>query len=153
MRRSISVGLAAIALAFGAANTASADPLADGYAAYERAEYPVALRIWERLAKKGVRAAQINLGLMYQFGPGVPQNYTEAAKWFRLAAEQGDADGQNMLGLLYHEGHGVPQNYAEGNRGTTTGTQVAGSPNAGGQTGDGNNRACANQAGRRRALT
>ena len=40
-----------------------------------------------------------------------------------------------------------------GNRGTTTGTQVAGSPNAGGQTGDGNNRACANQAGRRRALT
>ncbi len=39
------------------------------------------------------------------------------------------------------------------NRGTTTGTQVAGSPNAGGQTGDGNNRACANQAGRRRALT
>ena len=41
----------------------------------------------------------------------------------------------------------------KGNRGTTTGTQVAGSPNAGGQTGDGNNRACANQAGRRRALT
>ena len=64
MRRSISVGLVAIALAFGAANTASADPLADAYAAYERADYPVALRIWESLAKKGVRAAQINLGLM-----------------------------------------------------------------------------------------
>ena len=44
-------------------------------------------------------------------------------------------------------------NRLHGNRGTTTGTQVAGSPNAGGQTGDGNNRACANQAGRRRALT
>jgi len=32
---------------------------------------------------------QFNLGLMYFQGEGVPQDYTEAAKWYRLAAEQG----------------------------------------------------------------
>jgi TPR repeat protein len=113
MRRSISVGLVAIALAFGAANTASADPFSDGYAAYERADYPVALRIWEPLAKKGNCAAQSLLGDMHYYGHGVPQNYTEAAKWYRLAAEQGQAEAQFNLGMMHDQGQGVPQNYAE----------------------------------------
>ena len=41
---------------------------------------------------------------MYTFGQGVPQNYTEAAKWYRLAAEQGNAQAQYNLGFLYAEG-------------------------------------------------
>ena len=40
-------------------------------------------------------------------------NYTEAAKWFRKAAEQGHAGAQYNLGLCYANGEGVPQNYAE----------------------------------------
>ena len=43
----------------------------------------------------------------------VPQNYAEAAKWYRKAAEQGDALAQLSLGSLYEQGQGVPQNYAE----------------------------------------
>jgi len=46
------------------------------------------------------------------FSRGVPQDYTEAAKWFRKAADQGNADAQYGLGLLYFKGLGVPQNYA-----------------------------------------
>ena len=42
----------------------------------------------------------------------MPQDYTEAAKWFRKAADQGNADAQYGLGLLYFKGLGVPQNYA-----------------------------------------
>ena len=30
---------------------------------------------------------------MYAKGQGVPQDYAEALKWYRLAAAQGDADG------------------------------------------------------------
>ncbi|MFP6745782.1 MAG: hypothetical protein VCB77_11420 [Alphaproteobacteria bacterium] len=39
-------------------------------------------------------------------------DYTEAAKWYRLAAEQGNAEGQRRLGTLYAEGQGVPQDLA-----------------------------------------
>ena len=44
---------------------------------------------------------------------GVPQNYAEGVKWYRLAAEQGIAVAQAILGLMYDTSQGVPQNYAE----------------------------------------
>ena len=47
---------------------------------------------------------------MYNDGRGVPQNYAEAVKWYRLAAEQGYASAQNNLGVMYNDGRGVPQN-------------------------------------------
>ncbi|MBE0616885.1 MAG: sel1 repeat family protein [Proteobacteria bacterium] len=45
-------------------------------------------------AKQGDAGAQYNLGLLYANGQGVPQNYTEAANWYRKAAEQGNASAQ-----------------------------------------------------------
>jgi TPR repeat protein len=56
--------------------------------------------------------AQTNLGFMYSTGRGVAQNFTEAVKWYRLAAEQGHAQGQNNLGSKYDKGEGVAQDYA-----------------------------------------
>ena len=64
-------------------------------------------------AKQGDADAQNNLGLMYVKGNGVPQDYYEAAKWFRKAAEQGHADAQNNLGFMYQNGEGVTQDYAK----------------------------------------
>jgi hypothetical protein len=46
-------------------------------------------------------------------GAGVPQDYAQAALWYRKAAEQGDAEAQWSLGGLYLGGHGVPRDYAE----------------------------------------
>ena len=43
----------------------------------------------------------------------MPQDYAEAVKWYRKAAEQGYADAQYNLGSCYYNGKGVPQNYAE----------------------------------------
>ena len=43
----------------------------------------------------------------------MPQDYAEAVKGYRLAAEQGHARAQNNLGVMYEFGDGVPQNYAE----------------------------------------
>ena len=50
---------------------------------------------------------------MYANGEGVPQDYAEAVRWYRLAAEQGNASAQHNLGLMYANGEGVPQDYAE----------------------------------------
>jgi TPR repeat protein len=50
---------------------------------------------------------------MYAQGKGVPQNYAEAARWWRPLAEQGDANAQAGLGQLYANGKGVPENDAE----------------------------------------
>jgi TPR repeat protein len=65
------------------------------------------------LAEQGDAFAQYNLALIYSKGQGVPQDYAEAAKWYRKAAEQGDADAQYNLALFYYNGQGVPQDYAE----------------------------------------
>jgi len=82
-----------------------------GLAAFERGDYAVAFNEWRPLAEQGYVGAQTNLGWMYESGQGVPQDDTEAVRWYRLAAEQGDAAAQLSLGLRYTNGRGVPQDY------------------------------------------
>ena len=41
------------------------------------------------------------------------QDYAEAVKWYRLAAEQGDSAAQYNLAVMYNNGEGVLQDYAE----------------------------------------
>ena len=60
-------------------------------------------------AVHGKAEAQCSLGLMYEMGEGLPQDYAQAAFWFRKAAEQGDPYAQWKLGNLYSDGKGVPQ--------------------------------------------
>lgn len=48
---------------------------------------------------------------MYEEGRGTPQDYAEAAKWYRKAAEQGNEAAQWDLGALYAKGQGVTQDY------------------------------------------
>ena len=43
----------------------------------------------------------------------MPQDYAEAVKWYRLAADQGLSNAQLDLGNIYYYGKGVPQDYAE----------------------------------------
>ena len=57
--------------------------------------------------------AQDALGTLYAKGRGVPQDFVEAAVWYRKAAEQGDEYAQYTLGRLYKKGRGVPQDFAE----------------------------------------
>jgi uncharacterized protein len=77
-------------------------------------------------AEQGYAEAQFNLGVRYDNGQGVPQDYKEAAKWWIKAAEQGDARAQSSLGVMYAKGEGVPQDYvrayAWGNVGSANGS-------------------------------
>ena len=65
----------------------------------------------KRLAEGGAKVAQGSLGLMYEYGRGVPEDDKEAVKWYRLAAEQGNAEAQGNLGLMYAQGQGVIKDY------------------------------------------
>jgi hypothetical protein len=66
-----------------------------------------------KAAEQGDAEAQWRLGLMYEFGEGVAQDYAEARRWYRKAAEQGNADAQNSLGINYTTGYGVPKDLTE----------------------------------------
>jgi TPR repeat protein len=48
---------------------------------------------------------------MYYIGAGIPRNFSEAARWFRAAADAGDPVAQHDLGVLYFKGLGVPLDY------------------------------------------
>ena len=62
-----------------------------------------------KAATWGDPAAQCRLGELYLYGFNVTKiDYTEAAKWFRLAAEQGFARAKSKLGLMNELGQGLP---------------------------------------------
>ena len=48
---------------------------------------------------------------MYINGLGFPQDYAEAAKWYRMGADQGNSTAQMNLGIMYFDGTGVIQDY------------------------------------------
>jgi TPR repeat protein len=64
-------------------------------------------------AEHGDAAAALSLAHMNYYGQGVPQNYAEAARWYRSAADLGNAKSQFSLGYIYYYGQGVPQDYSE----------------------------------------
>ena len=61
------------------------------------------------LAEQGHARAQNGLGVMYDRGLGVTQDYAEAMKWYRRAAEQGYVGAQLETGLIYSHGLDAPQ--------------------------------------------
>ena len=56
---------------------------------------------------------QYNLGVLYDEGRDVKQDYSKAAYWYGKAAEQGYASAQFNLGTLYYNGQGVVQDYSK----------------------------------------
>jgi hypothetical protein len=87
--------------------------LNEGGRAYRQGDYATAYAEFFPLAVAGNASAQYNLGKMYADGKGVPQDFAQAAQWFRQAADQGVEDAQYYLGNLYALGQGVPQDFAQ----------------------------------------
>jgi uncharacterized protein len=87
----------------------AADTLEEAVAAYRKADYTTALRIYRSMADQGLAVAQFNVGLMYDNGQGISKDEVQAMKWYRLAADQGRPDAQYQLGHLYYK----QDNYAE----------------------------------------
>jgi uncharacterized protein len=84
-----------------------------GLDAYQKGDYVSAAKEWRPLAEDGSAAAQLNIGLLYLDGHGVPQDYNEAAMWLRRSAEQDNTEAQHELGALYGSGKGVKRDYVQ----------------------------------------
>ena len=92
---------------------AHAETFEKGKDAYLNKDYARALEILKPLAEQGNSQAQITMGLMHDYGHGVPRDPTQSIKWYRMAAEQGVPLVQHDLGVKYFQGQGVEQNYKE----------------------------------------
>ena len=56
------------------------------------------------------------LGELFYLGQGTPQDYSEAVRWSRKAANRGLVGAQAWMGTLYFRGHGVPKDFSEAMR-------------------------------------
>ena len=125
LTRALRVAVGVLLLLLSVATLAEAASLRQGMTAFNRRDYGAASRILIPLAERGDAAAQSYLGFMFETGRGVPQNYTEAAMWYRRAAEQGDSLAQYSLGLLYDKGFGVPRDVVEAGKWLNLATAAA----------------------------
>ncbi len=80
-------------------------------------------------AEKGDAESQFDLGrALYRGDYGVAEDYAEAVKWYRKAAEQNKAKAQFNLGLCYAKGEGVAKDYVEGQKLTRDFKAALGAP-------------------------
>jgi TPR repeat protein len=86
------------------------DIKAEAYRSYKQKQFEKAAKLYQQCANMGDDDCQLALGVMYEFGEGVPKNDSQAVAWYRKAAEQGNPIGQKTLGLMYELGKGVPEN-------------------------------------------
>ena len=84
------------------------------FGAYQRGLYLTAFR--EATARidrnRSDAAAMTLLGELFNQGLGVRQDSTEAAEWYRLAAERGEPHAMATLGLMAADGRGVKRDTA-----------------------------------------
>jgi len=64
-------------------------------------------------AEDGIGTIKVLIGDAYYYGHGVSRDYTQAARWYRRAAENSNAMAQSTLGDIYYYGRGVPQDFVE----------------------------------------
>lgn len=95
--------LAGVDNAHGKKEAPTSKSLKDANAAFNRFDYRTAMDIYHSLAEQGDAAAQNNLGVMYEYGYGVLPDDSEAAKWYRKAADQGDSRAHKNFELLAAE--------------------------------------------------
>ena len=67
----------------------------------------------KQLAQQGETTAQVEMGLIFQYGQaGVAKDHEKALTWFCRAAYQGSAFGQKNLGWMFLIGQGVERDEA-----------------------------------------
>ncbi|WP_426208627.1 sel1 repeat family protein [Massilia sp. TWP1-3-3] len=88
MSRPFRIALFCLACAVG--GHASADELVDANAALQQKNYPVALKLFGKLASDNNHEAQLRLGEMYWYGEGAPLDRAKGDALFAQAAAGGD---------------------------------------------------------------
>jgi TPR repeat protein len=84
-----------------------------GLQAFRNKDFKKAFTEFLPLAQRGDRVSQFYLGVLYNHGTGVEQNWTKAVQYYRLSAEQGYAKAQCNLGTMLGQGAGAPKDPVE----------------------------------------
>ena len=78
-----------------------------GSAAYNRGDYPEAIKQWIPLSNQGNADAHYGLARVYYGGKGVLRDFKVALRYFRKAAVQNHVPSQWMIAEMYRQGQGV----------------------------------------------
>lgn len=93
MKRLLLLAMTALLLSVGMTWAGSSE---DFDASYARGNYAKALKIIRPLAARGNADAQSNLGVMYEQGKGVRQDFVRAHMWLNLGAVSDEADAVKL---------------------------------------------------------
>lgn len=85
-----------------------AETFDQGMEYYQRGIYDLALQWFLKAADQGDVNALLQVGLMFDFGQGVEQSFSEALHWYMQAAEQGDKRAMYLIGHMHDFGEGMP---------------------------------------------
>jgi TPR repeat protein len=77
---------------------------------------PQAIEWVRKAAAQQFAPAEFQMGQIYDFGFGVPQDDRRALEWYRLAAAHGSAPGQRSVGDFYQKGRAVAADAAQAAR-------------------------------------
>ena len=84
-----------------------AQTVVESMALFDEGKTSEAIAQLNKLGQGGNADAQNMLGVLYDNGQGVAQDYKLARIWFEKAAAQGHASAQYHLGFMYEAGRGV----------------------------------------------
>ncbi|TFW19105.1 tetratricopeptide repeat protein [Duganella callida] len=93
-------GILAATILMAACGTLRADELSDAQRLWENKDFKQAFKQFGVLAERGNPAAQLQLGEMYGFGEGTPQDTEKAVYWLQRAQAAGSPDAAESLALV-----------------------------------------------------
>jgi TPR repeat protein len=91
--------------------------------AFNNGDYEGALKIWQPKADAGDPDAMTNIGVLYQYGLGIPRSMKKAAEMYEKAAQLGFVTAQYDLANLYYDGNGVDRDRKQAARWYTAAAQ------------------------------
>ncbi len=77
--------------------------LEEAYSSIIKTDYSLAAKWFEKAAVLGLVEAQYNLGMLYEYGYGVPKNAPDAYAWYSIAAISGDQEAEKEASRIRKE--------------------------------------------------
>ena len=105
--------LAAVTIVVGTAGAPARADERPGLEAFQAGRFAEAVQSWQEAAGAGDFKAALYLGVAYDTGFGVAQDYRQALDWYQRAAEAGSVVGAFNAGIMYDAGRGVAQDPAK----------------------------------------
>ena len=98
-------------------NSSSDETIVKGDESCYRNDFVGAMSLYRTAAARGdakiQASAKTRIGILYEWGLGVPRDYAEAWKWFLEAANLGDGFAQAYIGDYYFHGIGRERSFTD----------------------------------------